>query len=399
MSNKKKFHINKLFKALDISNSNQLKHMAKLLGSTCAELEFYNNNMIFPEGKILQSILQLKNWSELELKIRLGVLDNKVIDWLSNNPEYIVENFQEPIGNRDINQLVEPQYVGHGELYQDDCIKVMRQMEDNSIQLIFADPPFNLDKKYESNIDDYVSEEEYIRWTEEWLLECIRILEPGGSIFIYNIPYWNTHIASILNKYLNFRHWIGISMKGLIPVQRKLHPEHYGLLYYVKGDKPKVFNKQRIPMETCKHCGREIRDYGGKKKDLDPHGLSIADIFTDINPVRHKKYKNREANELPLKLLFRIISLASNEGDTVFDPFGGSGTTYVVAEYLGRQWIGVELGSVEHIIERINNPEKDAQLLREIERKSNVLFTEEQVKLRQDNNLWGYEKLIKKIEQ
>lgn len=107
-------------------------------------------------------------------------------------------------------------------------------------------------------------------------------------------------------------------MKGLIPVKDKLHPEHYSLLYYIKGERPKVFNQQRIPMATCRHCGGELRDYGGKKKDLDPKGLSVPDIFVDINPVRHEKYKNRKANELPLKLLYRIISLGSNEGDIVF---------------------------------------------------------------------------------
>lgn len=399
MSYKKKLHINKLFRILNISNREELRKVASSLGSTVKELEFYNNNMILPQGNLLANILQLMNCTELELKIRLGIIDNNLIDWLSDNPEFILKNFQMNNVNeqkKDVDRILEEYNIGSGILYRGDCIDVMRKMNSESVDLIFADPPFNLGKQYRSEIDDYISEEEYIKWTEQWLLECVRLLAPGGALFVYNLPYWNTYTANILNNYLNFRHLIGISMKGLMPVQKKLSPEHYSLLYYIKGENPRVFNKQRIPIETCRHCGGEIRDYGGKKKDLDPKGILISDIFMDINPVRHKKYKSREENELPLKLLYRIISLASKEGDVIFDPFGGSGTTYVVAEYLQRKWIGVEIGSLDDIIERFNNPDKDEHLLESIHRKSNVLFTEEQIKLREKNGFWGYEKLNKK---
>ncbi|MDR3596436.1 site-specific DNA-methyltransferase [Clostridium sp.] len=392
-----KFHINKLFKVLKINNKNDLKNTAKELKISLAQLEFYNNKMILPYKADLKKILNFTGYSEFELKIRLGIVDNEIIEWISNNPEVITKVYCDK-NNKESEKKHSPEFTtDYGRMFRGDCLEIMKQLPDESMELIFADPPFNLDKNYESGINDYVSEQEYILWTEKWLLECIRILAPGGSMFIYNLPQWNTYISAILNKYLNFRHWIAISMKGLMPVTNKLHPEHYGLLYYVKGEKPKVFNKQRIPMETCRHCGGEIRDYGGKKKDLDPKGLSIPDIFMDINPVRHQKYKNREANELPLKLLYRIISIASDEGSTIFDPFGGSGTTYVAAEYLKRKWVGVEIGSINDIIERFANNSTDLELLKSIESQSNVLFTNEQVKLREKNEFWGYEKLEKKI--
>ena len=178
-----------------------------------------------------------------------------------------------------------------------------------------------------------------------------------------------------------------------MPIPKRLHPSHYGLLYYTKGSKPKAFNKQRIPISTCRHCGGEIHDYGGKKKNLDQKGLSIADVWTDINPVRHKKFKNRESNELSLKLLYRVILLASNEGDLVFDPFGGSGTTYVVAEHLRRHWIGSDIGDINTIINRFKENHQDKLLLQDIKKETNVLFTKDQVNLRRENNFWTYEVL------
>ncbi|WP_207657340.1 DNA-methyltransferase [Clostridium perfringens] len=390
MSKNNDFHINKLFRELNINNKSDLKDMSKKLNVKVDELEYYNDKMIFPQGEVMKKILEYKGCSELELKLRLGIIDNQLIEWISKNPEIIVNNIEKE--NIEVYKEFEIKFkTKYGKLFQGDCLEVMKGIPDESVDLIFADPPFNLNKSYESGINDYVSEQEYILWTEKWVLECLRILSPGGAIFIYNLPYWNTHTANILNKYANFRHWISISMKGLLPVANKLQPEHYSLLYYVKDKKPKTFNKQRIPIQTCRHCGGEIRDYGGKKKKLNPSGLSISDIFMDINPVRHKKYKNREANELPVKLLHRIISLASNEGDVVFDPFGGSGTTYVVSEYLRRKWIGIEIGSIDDIINRFNDKSMDLKLLKEIDNETNVLFTNKQIKLREKNKFWGYE--------
>lgn len=385
-------HKNRLFMVLGIESSEDLKRVARSLGVRTKDLQFYNDSMILPNSELLHRIIEVTGYSELEIKIRLGVLDSKLLEWISQNPEIILNSYTPQISIA--GQMPSVKYTTeYGQLYQADCIELMRSMEDESVDLIFADPPFNLGKQYESGIDDYLSEQKYLKWTEDWLLECVRILAPGGSLFVYNIPYWQTHISGILNKYLNFRHWIAIYMRGLMPVAGRLHPSHYGLLYYVKGEKARVFNKQRIPMSTCRHCGGEIHDYGGKKKNLDPNGLSIADVWTDINPVRHKKFKNREANELPLKLMHRVISLASNPGDRVFDPFGGSGTTYVVAEYLRRNWIGVEVGEVDTIIDRLENKSRDQLLLEEIESESNILFTEAQKRLRQKNGFWTLETL------
>src|SRR5690606_3748966 len=105
-----------------------------------------------------------------------------------------------------------------------------------------------------------------------------------------------------------------------------------------------------------------IKDYGGYKDKMNPKGVNLTDVWLDIPPVRHKKYKRRkEANELSIKLLDRIIEMSSEKGDLIFDPFGGSGTTYIVSEIKERRWIGIEIGPCEDIIDRFKviNEEKE----------------------------------------
>ena len=97
--------------------------------------------------------------------------------------------------------------------------------------------------------------------------------------------------SDYLNKRMTLRSWIAIDMKLSFPIKGRLYPSHYGLLYYIKGDKPNTFNTQRMPIQTCRHCGGEIKDYGGYKKKMNPNGVNISDVWTDIYPVRHKKQK------------------------------------------------------------------------------------------------------------
>ncbi|WP_313125312.1 DNA-methyltransferase [Proteiniclasticum ruminis] len=383
----KKFHVNKLFRLLNIQNKNDLLSVSKKIGITTEDLRYYNDNRILPYGNILGRLLDYLDITEAEFKISLGLIDNTVLEWLESNSKLVAKSL--PKKEKKI-EVLQPKFKSEfGTLFQGDCIQLMRSLPEESVDLIFADPPFNLSKVYESGIDDNISEDEYLKWTEDWIVEAVRLLKPGGSIFVYNIPKWSTETATILNRYLEFRHWISLNFRGYTPpIKYKLNVTHYGLLYYIKGKKPAVFNPQRIPMKTCRHCGGEIHDYGGKKKDVSDLGQVISDVWEDIHPVRHKSRKTRESNELPIKLLLRIISLASNDGDVVFDPFGGSGTTYKAAEMLRRRWIGVEIGDVQGIIDRINGNISDYERLEEFNLNSNVVFTNEQIELRRKNGFW-----------
>lgn len=271
-----------------------------------------------------------------------------------------------------------------GKLYEGDCLTMLAAVPDQSVDLGFADPPFNLGKDYTSKINDSLHEDDYIKWCKMWLGEMERTLKPGGALFLWNLPKWNLHLGAHLAKTLTFRHWISVDIKYSLPIQKRLYPSHYSLLYFVKGDKPSIFHPDRLPVPCCKHCGGELRDYGGYKHKMNPEGVNLSDVWTDIPPVRHAKYKKRDANALSLKLMDRIISMASDPDSLVLDPFGGSGTTFVAAELTGRRWVGSEM-ECSTIIQRFAEIESDRGHLSEIHKNKNTLFTDAVIRQREKN--------------
>lgn len=275
-----------------------------------------------------------------------------------------------------------------GKMFQGDCLDVMERLVSESVDLVFADPPFNLKKNYSSGCSDDLTEEEYLKWSESWIIECFRVLKEGGSFFLWNIPYWNSLLSPILHKYGTFRHWITVDMKNNFPIRGRLFPSHYSLLYFIKGEKPSSFHPDRLPVPICRSCSKDLKDYGGHKKKLNPNGLSLTDVWLDISPVRHQRYKHRKENQLPVKLLDRVIEMATEPGDVVFDPFGGAGTTYAVAEIKERRWIGIELGEIEGIAERLQNLESEKRQIEKIRSGLNVLFSEETKEKRRKSGIW-----------
>jgi site-specific DNA-methyltransferase (adenine-specific) len=242
-----------------------------------------------------------------------------------------------------------------GVLYQGDCVLLLPHVGDASVDSVFADPPFNLGKAYGADVSDRLEETEYITWCKHWIDQCIRVLKPGGSFFLYNIPRWNVLLGAYLSEQgLTFRHWIAVNIKFGLPIPGRLYPSHYSLLYYSKG-KPKTFRSIRTPIKRCRHCGGEIRDYGGHRGAMNPKGVNLMDVWDDIPPVRHWKFKSpkRKANALSTKLLDRVIEVSTVPGEIVLDPFGGSGTTFAVCERKQRRWIGMEVASTDVIIERL----------------------------------------------
>jgi site-specific DNA-methyltransferase (adenine-specific) len=241
-----------------------------------------------------------------------------------------------------------------GVLFNCDCMDLFLAVKNSSVDMVFCDPPFNLNKDYGTQkFNDLMDDKEYLEWVYSWMDECVRVLKPGGSLFVYNIPKWCIHFGAYLDQYLEFRHWIAICMKNTFPRGKKLYPAHYGLLYYTKGE-PKTFNKLRTPIPVCRHCGGEIKDYGGHRDKLNAKGLNLTDFWDDTSPVRHRKYKKRSANELKPIIPERAILMATSEGDLVLDPFGGGGSTYIQAELNHRYWIGSEIGDCTPIIERLS---------------------------------------------
>lgn len=373
---------------IDSSTKGSLAAFARKANIPSSNLEYYDRNNILPNKADLERLVSVTGMSAMEIQLAMGIVDQSVLEFLSANYSQIAKQIIPKKANSERNHEIAFQSA-LGKLYKGDCLSLLIDTPDESFDLIFADPPFNLSKFYLSEINDNLSSVDYIDWCEKWLGECVRVLKPGGSLFLWNLPKWNSYLSSFLNKRLTFRHWIATDIKYTLPIQGKLYPSHYSLLYYVKGEKPKSFHPDRLPMEICKNCFKELKDYGGYKDKMNPKGINICDIWCDIPPVRHSKYKKREeANELSIKIMDRIIEMASDPGDVVFDPFGGSGTTYVVAEIKQRRWIGIELGPLDSIVTRFQSIDDDIKLLSSYRANYNFLFSNEVKKKRKQRGLW-----------
>lgn len=357
-------------------------------GFTKAYVTSLAGTSYYPDNKLFHSaVTDFTGMNDLEINLAMGLIPEKFKESYFDNISEIAKLLKEKKSSH--KEKLKPYFESElGTLYNADCMEMFQLIDSDSVDLIFADPPFNLDKVYDLGIKDNMLSSDYINWTYKWLDECIRVVKPGGQIFIYNLPKWSVYIASYLGQRLTFRNWIAVDMKFSLPINGRLYPAHYGLVNYVKGVKPNTFNNQRIPAATCRHCGGEQADYGGYKNKMNPKGINVSDVWSDIYPVRHRSDKNRKYNELSIKLLDRIICMASNPGDLVLDPFGGSGTTYAVAELLGRHWIGSELGDCEIIKQRILNPEQDKKQYEKVEEEKNTLFTKKAIALRKKNHFW-----------
>lgn len=390
---------NQFFRALSIdpSQRQQLLGLAECTGIPVARLRHYNDANLVPSGEDLDRVLAATGISGLELMLAMGRLSREVLNALQENAPAVARI----IGGPQVLNGVEREFVAPpalvletelGRLFHGDCIEVMKTLPSDSVDMIFADPPFNLKKLYPSNISDNLKTERYLDWLETWSSECIRLLKHGGSFFLWNLPRWNAEMAAYLSGRLTFVHWIAVDIKYSLPIQGRLYPSHYSLLYFVKGPKARVFHPDRLPMQVCPHCSGDLRDYGGYKAKMNPKGVNLSDVWWDIAPVRHAKYKRRNgANELPLKVLDRVVELSTDKGDLVFDPFGGSGTTYMAAELKARRWIGVELGPCDDIIRRFGDIDLDRKILLEKRQGVNSLFTESVRKIRERTGWWTCE--------
>jgi len=267
--------------------------------------------------------------------------------------------------NRIHTPKLEAKFVGaNGVLVQADCLDLLANMNTGSVDIVFMDPPFNLEKAYgDSHFSDKFDPEFYKGLCRTWLLESIRVLRPGGALFLYHLPRWLIDLGSWLNSVsaVEYKAWIALKMKSGFPIKGRIHPAHYGLLYYTKVAGPTTFNVVRERSPKCRKCGELVRDYGGyrgkyAKYEFDGDmWIQVSDFWEDTRPASHEKVRGNKVNELPLQISERAILMASHAGDVVLDCFAGGGSTLHAAEKHNRVWIGCDIGDGAASLQRIKS--------------------------------------------
>jgi site-specific DNA-methyltransferase (adenine-specific) len=222
-----------------------------------------------------------------------------------------------------------------------DCLDLFKDIPDESVDMTFADPPFNLDMEYAS-YKDTLESSSYLDWCERWISEMVRVTKPTGSIFLHNIPQWLAYYPMFLNRIAHFKYWITWNAPTGF-MGKVLKPSHYGILFYTKSQANTKIYKLRSPHERDRKQGYLLKEYGGKIRRVHPFGPLVSDVWTDIHRIIHASRRDKHPCQLPVCLLDRLILLATDEGDIVLDPFSGTGTTAIAAKRLGRNYIGFEL--------------------------------------------------------
>ncbi len=265
--------------------------------------------------------------------------------------------------------------VHHG-----DAVQILKQYPDNSVDLVFADPPYNLDKAYHV-YDDELADEEYVKWCNRWLREYVRILKPTGSLYVLNLPRWTMYHAAFLNQHLHFQNWI--VWDAMAAPLGKLMPAHYGLLFYTKHPTDFTFKYDKIEeLDARYYCLRRSCIRKRKAKGVDDK-MPLTDLWWDIHRIKHKRDRDSHPCQLPDDLMERIIRLSTNEGDIVLDALGGVGTTPVMAVKLGRRYVAIDIDEnyVEIMRSKIAEVKRKGYVERESIHKPQREYTKKELQL------------------
>ncbi len=239
-------------------------------------------------------------------------------------------------------------------LIHGDCLETLRSMPSNSIDFCFADLPYNLKKKYCGWKDD-LEIVEYFQWCDEWLAELLRVLKPGGTLAVLNMPVWSARHFEYLSSGMTFRSWIVWEALS-IPV-RNIMPAHYAILCFSKGAPsplPGLTNVNEESYLTPQREGFCIRPGCYLKRSLlniQDRG-EITDVWHDVHRLKHNTRRVNHPCQLPPLLMRRLFSLFTAYGDMILDCFDGAGTSTLVAAQMGRRYIGIERSKRYHNLAR-----------------------------------------------
>lgn len=226
-----------------------------------------------------------------------------------------------------------------------DVISALNEyVDDESVDLIFADPPYNIGKNFNSTMDRWATDEEYLNWCYQWIDLCVKKLKPTGCFYVMtatqNMPYFDLH----LRKQMHVLSRIVWAYDSSGVQARKYFGSLYEPILYCVRDKDNyTFNADEILVEAKTGATRKLIDY---RKPV-PQVYSSKKVPGNVWYIPRVRYRMEEyenhPTQKPIALLNRIIKASTNPGDTVLDPFSGTFTTSYVAKMLERKSIGIEL--------------------------------------------------------
>jgi len=246
----------------------------------------------------------------------------------------------------------------NGQLWQGDSIAWLNTLPSESVDVIFADPPYNIKK---ADWDNFESQEEYIKFSMQWFEQAARILKPTGTLFVCGFSEILADLKHPATKFFKSCRWIIWHYKNKANLGKDWGRSHESILHFRKT-KNFTFNIDniRIPygehtLKYPSHPQAETSQYGNGKNGnhvWTPHPLGakpkdVLEIPQDIIEVpttcNGMHEKTPHPTQKPEELLRKLLLATSNVGETVLDPFCGSGTTPVCAEQLNRKWMACDL--------------------------------------------------------
>lgn len=239
-----------------------------------------------------------------------------------------------------------------GVIYQGDSIAWLRTLESSSVDLIFADPPYNIKK---ADWDSFESQQAYIDWSMEWITEASRVLRPKGSLYICGFSEILADLKHPASKYFAGCRWIIWHYRNKANLGNDWGRSHESILHFRKSKTQKLaeIDYLRIPygahtLKYPSHPQAETSAYGkgqGKRDDWTPHpmGAKPKDVIEVPTTCNGMNEKTPHPTQKPEELVRKFIFAGSHPGELVLDPFSGSGTTAVVATQLGRRFLACDL--------------------------------------------------------
>ena len=239
----------------------------------------------------------------------------------------------------------------NGKLFQGDMLGWLRSLETGTVDLVFADPPYNIKK---AEWDDFESMHAYVAWSRDWITEAARVLKPNGTLYICGFSEILADVKVAVAPLFTGCRWLVWHYRNKANLGRDWGRSHESILHFRKGRQP-TFNvdQVRIPygahtLKYPEHPQAETSQYGkGSKSERDdwtphPMGAKAKDVLEIPTTCNGMGEKTPHPTQKPEELVRRVLLASSNPGDLVIDPFSGSGTTLVVAEQLGRRWLGCD---------------------------------------------------------